>query len=103
MERLSIEYHPDAVAEAAESRRWYAEIEPALGDAFADELDQALEQVAETPERWARHLHGTRGLMLLRFPYLVVYRLRDDVIQIVAVQHSRRRPGYWKSRVSTDE
>lgn len=103
MERLSIEYYPDVVDEAAETRRWYAEIDPALGDSFADELDRALEQIAEAPERWARHFHGTRGVMLQRFPYLVVYRLRDDVIQIVAVQHSKRRPGYWKSRVSEDK
>lgn len=102
MERLPIEYHPDAVNEAAEMRRWYAEIDPALGESFADELDRALEQIALAPERWAGHLHATRGLMLQRFPYLVVYRLRDDVIQIVAVQHSKRRPGYWKSRVSDD-
>lgn len=102
MAPLPIEYHPAAVSEAAESRRWYAKIDPDLGASFADELDQALEQIAETPERWAKHLHETRGVLLQRFPYLVVYRVQNAVIQIIAIQHTKRRPGYWESRIETD-
>jgi hypothetical protein len=33
-----------------------------------------------------------------RFPYNVVYRIRDDDIYVVAVAHTSRRPNYWKDR-----
>ena len=33
-----------------------------------------------------------------RFPYLIVYRTTSTAIQVVAVAHGRRRPGYWKTR-----
>lgn len=38
----------------------------------------------------------TRRLLVGRFPYQVVYRLRATEIVIVAVAHLKRRPGYWK-------
>jgi toxin ParE1/3/4 len=101
MEPLPIEFHPEAVAEASDARRWYSEIDPSLGQAFTDELDRAIARVAAAPERWARHVHGTRAFLLHRFPYLLVYRLALDRVQVIAVQHARRRPGYWKSRTSS--
>lgn len=36
-----------------------------------------------------------------RFPYHVVYLELPDRLQILAVAHDRRRPGYWKTRVYT--
>jgi hypothetical protein len=35
-----------------------------------------------------------------RFPYLVVYREVSTGLQVIAVAHGRRRPGYWKNRAS---
>jgi len=40
----------------------------------------------------------TRRILLRRFPYQIVYRLKPDGIVVVAVAHLKRRPGYWKSR-----
>jgi len=36
--------------------------------------------------------------VLRRFPFSVVYKVRPDQIQIVALAHSRRSPGYWSQR-----
>jgi hypothetical protein len=35
---------------------------------------------------------------VLRFPYGVIYRLSGDTVEIVAVMHLSRKPGYWKHR-----
>jgi plasmid stabilization system protein ParE len=96
--RSGVDVHPDAVLEAAEARLWYSTIEQSLGEAFADELDLAIERVAKAPNRWPLHLNGTRCVLLHRFPYLVVYRERSAAIQVVAVSHAKRKPGYWKER-----
>ena len=58
----------------------------------------------EAPERWpvARRVPprlGARGYMLKRFPYDIVYRLvGDGELEVVAVAHHKRRPGYWAKR-----
>jgi hypothetical protein len=36
--------------------------------------------------------------LLRRFPFGLVYRLGVEEVQVVAVAHLHRRPGYWKSR-----
>jgi len=35
---------------------------------------------------------------LPRFPYIVFYVVDDEEVEVVAVAHGRRRPGYWLPR-----
>jgi hypothetical protein len=41
-----------------------------------------------------------RRVLVRRFPYFVIYREWSDRLEIVAVAHQSRRPGYWRSRGS---
>ena len=95
----AIEFHPAAADEAVAAQDWYHEIGAELGNDFKDELDRALDRIAAAPGRWAQHLHETRCFLLQRFPYLIVYLHTDLQIQVIAVQHAKRRPGYWKGRL----
>jgi hypothetical protein len=36
---------------------------------------------------------------LRRFPFAIVYREKQDAIQILAIAHGHRRPKYWKRRL----
>jgi plasmid stabilization system protein ParE len=94
----SVRLHPDAIAEAKAAYAWYAERNPSAANAFISELDHAISQIQTDPERWTMHLHGTRKFLLRRFPYEVVYRIAESAIQVIAVPHGRRRPGYWRAR-----
>ena len=89
----------EATAEARAARRWYAERSQAAADAFMAELDHAIAQIGEFPEAWPAHLTGTRRYMLRRFRFSAVYRRRGADIEVVAIAHHRRRPGYWKGRI----
>ena len=93
-----VRLHPDAIAETNAAYKWYAERSPSAANAFISELDHAISQIQNSPERWTMHLRGTRKFLLRRFPYAVVYRITESAIQVLAVAHGRRRPGYWKSR-----
>ena len=90
--------HPEAIAEARAARRWYESRSAEAAEAFVAELDVALEKVSEVPRSWPLYLAGTRRYLLRRFPFFVVFRETDDRVQIVAVAHARRRPGYWIGR-----
>jgi plasmid stabilization system protein ParE len=94
----SVEFHPDAVAEARAAFLWYSERSPSAADAFRAALDHAISAIRDNPQRWPRHVHGTRKYRLRRFPYGVICRVTDAAIEVVAVVHGRRRPGYWKTR-----
>lgn len=103
MDQLQVEFHPEAILEAREAREWYNERNQDVATAFMDELDAAIDDVADAPSRWPKYLYGTRQKLFYRFPYVLVYRERSDLIQVIAVAHGRRRPGYWKDRLKTED
>ena len=94
-----LEYLDDALDEAEEAARWYAERSPTAAAGFTDELDVAAAAIERAPESWPQYDHGTRRFLLRRFPYFLVYRIELTRVVIVAVAHAHRRPGYWKDRL----
>jgi plasmid stabilization system protein ParE len=73
---------------------------PEAAEKFDDEMGRALSQITEAPHRWAAGPRSTRRFLLRKFPFIVIYRqLASGVIQIIAVAHTSRKPGYWKSRL----
>ena len=94
-----VEILAEAVEEARQARLWYAERSTDFARRFSMELDGAIEQISLSPRRWPEHKHGTRRYRLNRFPFLIVYRLRNDRIEIIACQHAHRRPAYWRHRL----
>jgi plasmid stabilization system protein ParE len=94
-----VELHPEAIEEARAARLWYAERSPLAAAAFVAELDWAVAAIGEAPARWPRHLGEARRFVMRRFPFTVLYSELQDRVEVVAVAHTKRRPGYWKHRL----
>jgi toxin ParE1/3/4 len=92
--------HPEAVAEASAAAQWYRERSASAADAFLGELDRAVEKIAEAPEMSPRCVRGTRRYVLRHFPFSIVYRDVSGSIEVIAIAHGRRKPDYWKDRLS---
>jgi plasmid stabilization system protein ParE len=95
-----VDIHPEAIDEAQAANRWYGERSASAAVAYLAELDLAVEAIAENPEMWPRYVHGTRRYILHRFPFYLVYRESAGRLEIIAVAHGRRKPGYWKNRIA---
>ena len=95
---MRVRFHREAAQELAEAQDWYRERSEVAAQAFALEVDHAIQSIAEAPLRWPLGGRGERRFMLDRFPYTVMYRVRADHVFITAVAHQRRRPGYWRHR-----
>ena len=94
-----VEIHPQALVEAEAALDWYAERSSRAPTAFLDEIDKAIKSIQDSPKRWPVFEQDCRRFPLFRFPYYIVYYEKSDsVIQILAVAHGRRKPGYWRSR-----
>ena len=100
--RLNIAFHPEAVVEARAARMWYAERSPAAAEAFMHELDVGIERIVSSPEARPIYVSGTRRYLFRYFPFAIVYRTSSSSIEVIAVAHGRRRPGYWKDRLNAD-
>jgi plasmid stabilization system protein ParE len=94
-----LRFHPAAVDEAEAARDWYAARDLAAAVAFLVELETAFSAIVEHPTRWPAYMGGTRRYLLRRFPFSVVYRELNGSVEIIAIAHAGREPGYWRSRV----
>ena len=98
---MKVRFHPAARAELKRARAWYEERSPMSAAALAQEVDQAISQIAGAPMRYPVAEHGTRRLVHPRFPFSIYYRVGTAEIVIVSVAHHKRRPGYWWQRSDT--
>jgi toxin ParE1/3/4 len=94
-----LEFHPHALREAENAVAWYAERSMRAAERFVQEMEAAVAAIGGTPERWPLFDGEARRILLRRYPYVVIYRVLTDRIQILAVAHGRRRPGYWRDRI----
>ena len=72
---------------------------PGLGDAFLTEVLNALDRIGEFPEAWHPCSKRTRRCQTRRFPYGIIYQIREQEILVVAIAHLHRKPDYWKYRI----
>ena len=101
---MNVRQLPGATADLDGALGFYAKISEGLVDALLAEVATARRHIVEFPQAW--HSLGSEGLrryVLGRFPYAIVFRPGPDEILIVAYAHTRRLPGYWKSRVQEDK
>lgn len=94
-----LEIHPSALAEFKSALTWYMERNETAAEKFVAELDRAMDLLLATPRRWPMGEHGSRKFVLRRFPFAIVYREKQAVVQVLAIAHGHRRPGYWKDRL----
>jgi plasmid stabilization system protein ParE len=78
---------------------WYLDQNETAAIKFVAEVDRAIDLVSTSPRRWPAGERGARKFVLQRFPYAIIYRERESSVQILAVAHGHRRPGYWKNRL----
>ena len=89
----------EAREEFAAAVAWYEQQRPGLGGEFFDAVVHATDLIQAQPEIGTLSRdHRTRRVLLQRFPYQVVYSLSENEIVIIAIAHSKRRPGYWRKR-----
>ena len=100
---MRVEFVDAALQEASDAATRYEAEVPGLGDEFLDELERCALAVGEQPETWLTigsvGLRPVRRFLLSRFPYGLVYMIKEDHVLVVAVAHGRRRPRYWAGRV----
>jgi hypothetical protein len=97
--------HPAATEELVAAIEWYHRQRAGLGRELYGALTAAVDTIMMWPAA-APVLPGWHGLPVVRskhvevFPYRIIYIATDADIAMVAYAHMRRRPGYWKQRLT---
>ena len=99
----SVGFHPEARAELRESARYYETQQVGLGKHFLVAVRAAKERIEYYPLMYRTIEKDIRQCRVLRFPYGLVYRPRSTQLEVIAIMHLHREPGYWKHRIEDSQ
>jgi toxin ParE1/3/4 len=89
---MRVLFRLEARKEAVDAQRWYESRSVGLGLEFARALDAAVSVAVRHPNTHPTIEGECRRVLLRRFPFSMVYRVREDEFLVVAVFHHRREP-----------
>jgi plasmid stabilization system protein ParE len=72
-------------------RDYVGRFAPLAADRLGDRLIAAGESLADQPDR-GRPLSRTRRELTIVWPYLLRYRVKNGVVEIISIKHGARRP-----------
>lgn len=91
-------FHPEAREELFEAGRYLKSDDPEQGELFKLAFGLSLDWVRSQPLIFRCFDEDFRKVKVGKFRYSLIFRIRGDEIQILAIAHMSRKPGYWKDR-----
>jgi len=99
MSASQILFHRLAAREYRSARNWYRARSVKVAQRFGMAVDRAADRIIADAESLPVLTGTYRYARIARFPYVLVFRrTQEDVVMVVAVAHTSRRPGYWRRR-----
>jgi plasmid stabilization system protein ParE len=94
----------EAEVDITDAAIWYHQQQAGLGQAFLSEVDAAITNAAENPDRYPRlrRKPEVRRVLTRRFPYRVFYIRRPDSIVVFRVLHAAQHDREWKRSASEE-
>lgn len=90
-----------ATEDFTEAEDWYQTRSPQTATRFVTAYLRIARSVADNPQQFAVIYgeHVRRARFGNRFPYSLIFFVRDDTVYIASVFHDKRNPASWKKRV----
>lgn len=95
---VEVSFHPAAEDEYQTALAWYFVRSPRAAERFEAAVDQAIAYIRSHPTIFPLCDDRHRFVLLGRYPYRLVYRVDGASVKVIAIVHSKRRPGLWSGR-----
>ena len=96
---ITIHFHPQAEAELIAAATWYNEQQKDLGKRFLSAVEDGISRLKINPLLFPLLDSEVRRCLTRTFPFGILFRYRNERIEVIAVMHLRREPGYWQERL----
>ena len=97
---MQIRFLPEADAELAEARVWYALQRAGLDISLIQRIDETLSRITDSPNAFPIVYRQLRRAIVKQFPFAIFFEVTADEIVIFGVFHSRRNPKKLTSRLT---
>ena len=92
---MKLVYSRQALADLDEIATYYtANGSPAIADAIGRRLEDVIDRICHNPEsapKVSQRSH-VRAAAVVRYPFRIFYRVRNETIDILHIRHTSRRP-----------
>jgi len=92
---MNYRFHPLAVKELTDSIDYYEEKSPDLGLDFSKEIYSTIQRILQFPKAWSKISENCRRCITQRFPYGIIYQVKEDEILIVSIMQLNQKPKNW--------
>ncbi|MFN2513222.1 MAG: type II toxin-antitoxin system RelE/ParE family toxin [Pyrinomonadaceae bacterium] len=96
---MQIRFLPEADAELAEARLWYALQREGLDVDLIHRIDETLNRISHNPSAYPIAYRQLRRAIVGQFPFVILYEATVEELVVFAVFHSRRNPKQLRSRL----
>ena len=96
----AVRYVDEASDEFLREVAYFTAVSPQLGRRFGEAMEKAEALAAEFADAGFPYRFGTRRVFPGKFKFSIVYVVREVEVVVLAVAPFRRKPGYWRSRLS---
>ena len=85
---------PQAHIDEYEAYEWYEEQSAGLGERLLSTLEIAYNKILLNPEHYGfiDEKKELRDFLVHPFPFLIVYRIKGDTIEVITVHHLKKHP-----------
>ena len=85
---MRVLWSPSSKRDVAGIFDYIHEHNPQAARAVAEAIRQSCHALRQFPNRGRPGVSGTRELVITSFPYIVIYRVRHDAVEIARVFHA---------------
>ncbi|MGL5809725.1 MAG: type II toxin-antitoxin system RelE/ParE family toxin [Nocardioides sp.] len=100
MTQLPVVFHPAVEVDLAEIYAHYRDFDVVLPERFEARLNEQVERLKMFPESGAILFDAYRRILVKRFPYIVVYRVGEERVNVLAIVSTARDPLVIESTVT---
>jgi len=95
-----LRYHPLVADDISAAIDWYEGRSLGLGERFRSAVDARFDDIVAVPEMFPRAFDDSdfRFARVPKFPYLVFFRVRAEIVSVLGVFHSASDPAKWRRR-----
>jgi plasmid stabilization system protein ParE len=92
---MKLVYSRRALTDLTEISTYYtASASPAVAASIGQRLEDVIARIIRAPESAPKvsQRSGVRVVTVVRYPFRIFYRVREDTIDILHIRHTSRRP-----------
>lgn len=97
---MKYQFTDQAKSELDDAMAYYESRVLGLGLKLFDDFENTIQRLLEFPESTPLLTQDIQKAVLSHYSFNIIYQIEEGILRILAFMHQKRKPDYWKKRMS---